>query len=230
MKIAILDESKERSRAISDFIKNTQYENTVSAFITPFELVTQVCEVFKGDVDLLIIHVIGESDERIDMTCDLQAYFPHIKVIFYSENCECAENIFEAEPSGFLRVPIKKEKLKKSVERVRKYLSDNKNQLITIKSKGQIQRINLSSIKYIESMGRKLVLYTDSGDFETYMKAEEIMTLLSDRFFKSHRSYIVNLDKLNVLNTDDIVLYSGERIPVARSQQKMIKEAIKKIQ
>lgn len=227
MKIAILDDSTDRSRAISECIRGLQSDLIVSLFSTPFSLVTEICDVYKGDIDLIIVHVSSEFDERISMACDLQANYPHLRIIFYSEDCGCAENIFEAEPSGFLKIPIKKEKLKKLVERVMAAIMNDRRQIVSIRSKGQTQRLKLSSIKYIENAGRKIVFYTDLGDFEAYMKFEDILPILSDSFFQSHRSYIVNMDKLKSINSGDIILYSGERIPVARSHQKMLKEALK---
>lgn len=229
MKIAILDENESRGRKLTDFLKNYRAEWNVYYYTTPFALVTGIYDTFKGDIDLVFSHLCEDDDERIAMAGDLQSFFSHIRVIFYSENSGCAENIFKAEPSYFLNVPIKKDKIITAVDRVLKHLVSEQKQILTVKSKGQLHRLKLSELKYVENSGRKLLFYTDSGTYESYMKMDEIMAELPGNFVQSHRSYAVNTDKISVINSTDLILFSGERIPVARTYQKSLKNVSDKL-
>ena len=199
----------------------------VSVYSTPFALVTGVYDEWKGNVDLLLIHIFSAEDERIDMVRNLQDYFPHIRVIFYSENTSCAEKIFDSIPLYFLRIPFAEEPVGRALKRAELFCREDENQVISIRSKGQIQRIRFSLIRYVESVGRKLRFFTDDGSYENYMNIEDALKELPDRFILCHRSYIVNCDRIRTIDAGSIRLSSGEEIPLSRARIKEIREKLK---
>ena len=62
-------------------------------------------------------------------------------------------------------------------------------------------RINFDEIKYIEGMSEYIKIHlTDSRPVMTLLRMKAIEEQLpSDRFMRVHRSYIVNLSKISVI-------------------------------
>ena len=224
MRTAILDSDEQNIKYLSDLIRRKYTHWTVNAYATTFALATAVYDEFRGDVELLIVHV--EEDSSIELAKDLQEYFPHIRIIFYSETTACAEKIFRAVPTYFLSIPFHEEVVTAAFERVRMGCEEDIGRTLTIQSRGQKQKIRFSVVRYMESVGRKMFLYTDEGSFETYMTVGDALGKLPPQFIQCHRSYIINADRIEKYSVDGVLLTGGALVPISRSYQKKIKELL----
>ena len=226
MRIAVLDDNSETMNLIVDLLKKNRPDWEVFCYGTPFALVTGIYDELKGDLDLAIVKLKESNDERIEMMKDLQNYFPHIMAVFYSDKTECAEFMFRAIPTYFMKLPLTEEKVSLAIDRVEKLFNEDINQTLVIRLGGKIQKLKFSALRYIESLGRKLIFYTESGAYEANMKMESIMEKLPECFCRVHRSYIVNLNYIDSIVGGSLVLYNGEEIPVSRTNYQMVKERL----
>ena len=208
------------------FCKNSfGFIDSVKFFTTPFSAITYIYDEVKGNVDLFIVYIENNLN-NIMLAHDVQEYYPHIKVIFYSDNLECAEDIFEAYPSYFLKTPIKIHKMTSALERIKLTLDLDENQMLILKTCGEVRKIKYSSIIYMESIGRKIFIYTQDGEYIVNMTMQEMMCKLPDNFVLCHRSYIVNINKINSYKCDELQLVGGTLIPVSRSKKSEIKALV----
>lgn len=196
----------------------------VISYQTPFALVTAIHDEFRGEADVLMLRVYREEDEGILLGKELQSFFPQLRLVFYSETYECAEAIFDACPLYFLKLPFQRDRIRKAFGRIAAELRMDAGQLFSITHKGQLFRIRFSSIRYLESVGRKIVVYTDAGSYETYLTMDEAGKRLPDYLVRCHRSYIVNQNRVKRHEADAVFLFSGESVPVSRSYQKEIRK------
>lgn len=225
MRIVILDDKKENISFLKQHIHSLYTEWLSEACYTDFELVTTIYDVFKGDVELILIHV-KEKQNYIEMAQSLQECFPHIRIIFYSEKTDCAEDIFKTVPLYFLKLPFRIEALNHALERVKKSCTEDTIRSLLIHSRGQTLRIRYSSILYIESLGRKLLIYADCGMYETYMKVDEVLSKLPPQFKQCHRSYIVNMERIEQYSSQGLLLASDKFVPLSKTYRNVIKETI----
>ena len=80
---------------------------------------------------------------------------------------------------------------------------------LVIKSNGGYIQIPVNNIIYAENEARKIVIYTknmDDDSYSFYEKMEDLEHRLGDRFFRSHRGYLVNLAEVRRYDTTTIIL------------------------
>lgn len=229
MKVAILEEDARLFAQMEIFLKTAYSDWTVIRYASSFSMVTGVVDELKGDVNLLMIHIPPCKYEFIQMAKDLQEYFSHIHVIFYSESNDCAEQIFMAVPSFFLRLPFEEVIFGQALDRVAAECCLEEGQTITLKFRGEIHRIKFRSISYIESIGRKIRFYTSVGCFEEYKIMAEIKEMLPPQFKQCHRSYMVNTDKISRITSKGILLNDMEIVPVSRTFYETVKKSCYRI-
>ncbi|PKM80683.1 MAG: hypothetical protein CVU88_04425 [Firmicutes bacterium HGW-Firmicutes-13] len=63
-----------------------------------------------------------------------------------------------------------------------------------LKSGHEIISINITDILFLEYNQRKSIIHTRKSSYEVNAPLSTLEKWLSDRFFRSHRSYIINLD------------------------------------
>ena len=128
-----------------------------------------------------------------------------------------ASKTFESYPENFTQYVS-------TLKNLSENLTQNKNSgKITISHSKGIKVISDDTISYIEADGNcSLIHFTDSTkylDTRTLGLYEEILN--PDKFYRTHKSYIINLDHLTEYLSDDgyfAVLKGGIKIPVARNR------------
>ncbi len=168
-------------------------------------------------------------------------------VIFTTAFDEYAIKAFEANAVDYLLKPfdknrfegaIKKWKEQKSHEKGIDALIENTNKQpeeknrIVVRNGGDIQIVPTNEIVYIEAYDDYVKIFTR----DTYYLKKKTMnyyeeTLDPSVFFRTHRSFIINLQQLTRIeplekNTYVALLKSGKKVPLSRSGYAKIKELL----
>ena len=102
------------------------------------------------------------------------------------------------------------------------YSSPHKTQprLLTVKADYKLVQMKIDSIKYIEVQKDRVVFYrTEGTPVSSLMSLTELEEMLpSERFMRVHRSYIVNLDQIEIVERSRIV-FGKTYIPVSESRR-----------
>lgn len=206
--IAVFDDEK----IIVDYVGELIKENLdVNAKIYKYTKL----EEFKGDckkgilqkINAIYIDIKIDLLNGIEIAQKIQQENPKIKIIYMTAYSQYSEAIFKTKPTYLLLKPIKKEQIKKSLERALKEEKQSKN-IKTFNIKGKIFNIEVEKIKYIESNKRVVIIYEEDLKGRIYGKLDEIEEMLPSNFVRCHQSYIVNLEHARELNTREFVLHT----------------------
>ncbi|MEM6320370.1 MAG: LytTR family DNA-binding domain-containing protein [Bacteroidota bacterium] len=87
-----------------------------------------------------------------------------------------------------------------------------------IKCDGKIERIRFDELLYVESMQNYVSLQTETRKFTTLLTLKNTLAELpTDRFLQVHKSFIINLDKVQTLGEGHIKI-KERLIPISRSR------------
>jgi Response regulator of the LytR/AlgR family len=98
--------------------------------------------------------------------------------------------------------------------------SVSESDTITVKSDYRLLRIRLQNIRYIEVQKDRLIFYrTDKDPLSSIMSMKEIEELLpEDSFMRVHRSFIVNMRHVEIMEKGRIV-FDKTYIPISESKR-----------
>ena len=100
----------------------------------------------------------------------------------------------------------------------------NSNKCLSFKQDGEIVRIPYDDILFVEknTVEDYLVIETDHGEVKFKCNIAKLEKMLSDdaRFFKTHRSCIVNTFKITKLNSSLPVIYFGNKYTTCLSRDR----------
>lgn len=90
-----------------------------------------------------------------------------------------------------------------------------------VRKKNQIFNINIIDLFYIKSDGRYCRLHTESEMFLVRSTMKEIIERLPKEIFaKSHRSYLININKVKSIDLDnDYVILKEMKVPLSRREK-----------
>ena len=104
------------------------------------------------------------------------------------------------------------------------------NDYLFFKKKGVFYKVPIQSIAYIHSNNNYCETITDENEtFLSRVAISEMETLLpTEGFMRTHRQYLVKLDKIDSINfQDSTVKVMGVEIPISRGKRKEIADMIR---
>ena len=154
------------------------------------------------------------------------------QVIFISTKQEYALKAFDYEATDYIQKPINPDRFDTAIKKaIHKQLFLGKvpienTEHIYIKSNLKKLKIFTSKIKYVEAYGDYVKVFTDDENHLVLstMKSFE-SELPKDKFFRAHKSFIVNLNKVDKFNSK-LIEIGSVKIPVSRTKKEELKKAI----
>ncbi len=95
-----------------------------------------------------------------------------------------------------------------------------------VKKSGMLVKVLLDNILWIQAMDNYVIIQTSTDQFVVHSTMRDIeMKLPPSRFMRVHRSYIISLDKINVLDENTIVI-NDKTIPIGKSYRDAFMERL----
>lgn len=226
MKIVVCDDDVNFCKLLTQKLISYGGADTIKYFNNAFALVTYICDVARGDVDVLYINVKLGMDSGIEVAADLQGVYSSLKVIFMSESNDCADMIFAANPSFFILKDGPEVYMEEAYRRISILVNEDLHRMLTVKIKGSIIKIPFNKIYYMENSGHKIIFYTDESSYESVLNMNSLLELLPPKFIQCHRSYVINTDKIKRMNADRLELTNGMQVPLSKTYCKNVKEIL----
>ena len=154
-------------------------------------------------------------------------------VVFTTAYTEYAVEGFRVNAVDYLLKPFGLQDFTRAANRLRDRLRPGdtevlKDNALFVKTDYRVVRVSLSDIRYIESMSEYLKLHLTSQPKPviTLLSMKLIEERLPQNFMRIHRSYIVNLDKIQEVNRNRILLDADTSLPIGDSYKEQFNQYI----
>ncbi len=177
--------------------------------------------------DLIFLDIRMEQKDGLETARMLRERGDGSFLIFVTILKECVFDAFEVDASDYLLKPVTAHRLWRTMDRVMKNLEYRSGKSILIQKGNAFRMIRLSELVYGEVLGRKLYLHqADQSVIDYYDKLERLEQKVDQRFFRCHRSYLVNLDYVRGCKGGWVILPGDIKIPVSRLREKELTQAL----
>ncbi|WP_343486515.1 response regulator [Allomuricauda sp. d1] len=207
----------------------------------------QAVEVLKNNhVDLVLIDIILASDKTgIDLGKHIREVY-NIPFIFVTSNSDRAtvENAKTVKPDGYLVKPFEQQDLYTSIEIALSNFSYSKKSdgsvnvdaeegegfvsnsvlkdSIFVKKQHLYYRIQFDDIQFIKADNVYLEVNTVDKKFLVRSPLKDYLEKLpKNKFYRAHKSYIVNVDHIDAINSRDIMI-NETLIPISKDFKEFI--------
>lgn len=186
-------------------------------------------ELKKNTIDVLFLDIDMPYYSGMDIASYISENNLSTILIFVTSHDELVFKTFAYKPFGFLRKTHLTEEIDALIDRLSKELEFRKQELVIAKA-GEIVKIPLNEISYIESEGNYLNIRTG----EEIIRHRETMTNMENElkgkdFIRCHKGYLVNVNHIERMKMSELVVKCGNDdaiLPVGRSYEKDVKKKI----
>ncbi|AWW00470.1 LytR/AlgR family response regulator transcription factor [Arcticibacterium luteifluviistationis] len=196
--------------------------------IASFEMASEALDFLaENEIDLIFLDVEMEGMNGFEFLNAL-AVLP--AVIMTTSSKEYAYEAFQYSIVDYIQKPITKPRLNMAIEKVLEKWNTSEPQTssYTVEESGEeniyvridrkFVRIRKPDISYIENLGDYVKIFTEKESYVMLGLLKNLEVKLGSSFFRVHRSYIVNLNK--ILDVDDNNLVVKDKvIPISRRQK-----------
>lgn len=190
------------------------------------------------EVDLVIIDImLGGSKSGIELAKAIRENY-QLPFIFLTSHSDQAtvESATATKPNGYLIKPFEVDNVYVAIEAALSNFFAERRQkgfLITdslfIKSDRAFVKVKFSDILWLEADGNYIKVITDGHKHLVRSSFGSLLEKLPlNKFFKIHKSFYVNIDKVEAVN-HTFVIVKGTELPLSRNYKEQLHQGINRI-
>lgn len=233
IKCLSIDDEPLALKQIGTYIEKTPFLENMALCHSGFEAMEYLA---NNEVDLMFVDINMPDLNGMDF---VRALTQKPKTIFTTAYSEYAFQGFQVDALDYLLKPISyafflkaanKAKIWFDLNRKQPDLTQSTNEYISVKSEYRMIRILLSDIKYIESSNEYIQIHRMNNEPITSLIRLKVIEeqLPKNKFMRVHRSFIVNLDHVKVIERNRIIFDHNIYIPIGEQHKETFQGFIDK--
>ena len=226
---AVVDDSSLQRLAIVKMISDHPNLRLVAEYNNAIETKNGLLET---KVDLIFLDIEMPILSGFDLLDDL-IHKPQI--IFVTGKTKYAYKAFNYNAIDYLRKPITKDRFTNAVYKaislykLKTEGAVDDDDYIFVKSNLKKKKVMLNELKYITALGDYVKLVTEENSLVVLSTMKSFEAELPEgKFLRIHKSYIVNLDKIDRFNSKNVEVGAYE-IPLSRNKKTQLVDALNNI-
>jgi len=226
--IIIDDEVSSIETLLSHLKRSFSNEIQVIDTTTDYQEGLMLIKINAPDIVFLDIDLSRERT-GFDFLAEARTFNTHFKVVFVTAYNQFGIRAVKEQAFDYLLKPIDLDDLTTVVNKLQSSVKEKVSykDFIIINNKETIHKVFIQDVLYIQGDGGYSELYLDGKERPILIsynlsKIEEEIASISDSFFRIHKSYVVNLQKVTKVNkhltSKNVELTNAIKLPVSRTK------------
>jgi len=230
MRIAICEDEVEQQELLSATLKDwatTRKMNIdVLCYNSSEDFMFAWPDIF---FDLVFLDIQMKKIDGIELAETIRKVDNNMLIVFVTSFKEYVLKGYDINALHYLIKPVSPAKLLPVLDKAHIIIrSRNENIMLLNNDMGKV-KVAFSDINYIGIASHTARIHTDKGVYNKRVTMSELQDILPDYFVKNHRSYIVNLFKVDCVYKEALLLSTGEELPISRKNTKSVNDAFTRL-
>jgi len=227
MNCLIVDDDRAWAKLIENYIGKTNFLQYLHTCYSPIDAANFLR---KNKVDLIFLDIELPGMSGLDLA---QTLSKDTQVIFMSAQANYAVKAFEIDVTDYIQKPVSYKRFLDSVQKANKREEEQdvleSKDHIFVKSANKLLKISIDDIRWIEAMSDYIMIHTKEKRHLVLSSLKAIEDKLPSRkFLRSHRSFIVNIDKIVSID-DSAIVIDDKTIPLGKTYKTKFLQSIRTI-
>lgn len=225
--IAICDDEKDfvayLTSQLNQYANETGKEIKVTAYYDGMELI----EKYDTTIDLIFLDIQMRLVNGLRAAERIRQMDEKVGIIFLTSLAQYGLEGYKYKADDYIIKPIRYVRLKDELTQwIERHKLDDAPFIVIANDNGRY-KVMLKELRYIETSNRKLYFHTRQEAIACYKTMREMEKQLgSHDFVRCHSDYLVNMYYIKRVEKLDIILTTGERIPISQPKRKEFMERL----
>lgn len=219
LKCMIVDDESMSRTLVKKFIEKTDFLELSYEFDNGVEAASILMKKDNPDVDIVFLDI--EMPEMSGMEL-LESVGEAYQIIMITAREEYAVKAIESRVTDYLMKPFEYSRFLKAVGTAKDNIEKSKAEAesykdIYVKSDARLVRLKLRNIFFIEALADYVIFNTEKGKYIVHHTMKGIEKKLPESMFtRIHRSYIVNINHIHMIEDMSVVI-NEKHMPIGAS-------------
>ncbi|MFO7938583.1 MAG: LytTR family DNA-binding domain-containing protein [Bacteroidales bacterium] len=220
MRCIVIDDDALSRRVVEEFVQRTEFLELTASYETAVDAINKLSNA-EEEVDLIFLDIEMPEMDGIDFLNSLKQ-LP--QVIIVSSQEKYALEAFDYDVTDYLLKPITYGRFYKAVTKAHNVFATpvhDETDEIFIKKNSALVRLKYEDIIWVEALENYVIVNTFEDKFTIHFTMKSIENQLpANKFKRVHRSYIINLKKIERIEDNSIVVKTHDgmkTIPIGKA-------------
>ncbi len=227
-RIAICDDIQEIASSMQIMLQEHTFDEkiVVDAFTSGSELYQRAVKCHYDIIFMDIELCPNQSgDNGMVLSNKIKNLYPEVIFIFFTGNFGYERQLLNFEPFRYITKPIKEKELIRAVEDAINRTNHWEQKNFYFRKNRVTYSVSLKDILYFCSSRPYIEIKTIDGDITFRGKMDDVekkVRQYTQEFYRVSKSYLVNKMYVRVYAAKEVIMETGDRIPVSRKYAKKI--------
>lgn len=175
-------------------------------------------------VDILLLDIELPGISGMELARRVRRSDRQLQIVFVSGYSDYLADGYEVEALHYLLKPVSAQKLSAVLDCALERL-DARGRTLLVESEEGLCRLPLSEIRWLEVMGNYVTIHA-GRDYTLRKPLKELESLLDESFFRTGRSFLVNLRFVKEVTRTHVTLTDASTVPLSRRRYDAIHRAM----
>lgn len=216
VRIAIVEDEELYIDQLTGYLEDYQRETGEELDVTVYRDGDEITARYKAQFHIIFLDIQMKFVDGMSAAEEIRRQDSEVIIIFITSMAQYAIKGYEVGAMDYILKPVSYfafgQRLSRAITKIRKRSST----YITIPLKGGIQRLDISDIYYIESVGHDLIFHTGKEQYVASLTLKSIEEKLAPYgFFRGNKCYLINLKHVEGVR-DRCAIVKGEKLQLSR--------------
>ena len=204
----LLEELRKKAEA---YLKTRHYPAEIRTFTSGEDLLKE-----QRTFDLILLDLVLPGINGLETAKRLSS---KSRIIFITSYREYAVDAFEVEAVHYLLKPVTDERLYQAMDRALNRSKQEDDRTLALIKSGSTHILPIRDILYCEVFDHRVCIHTAQGKYEYSGTLDMLEGKLDGRFFRCHRSYLINMSHVVGQEKGTALVSNGNRVLISRRKQ-----------
>lgn len=227
IRIAIAEDDMQAAHQLQTFLERFGEENHLQMQITVFDDGAKLAGDYRPVWDLLFLDVDMPVMNGFATAKSIRETDPDVCILFVTNLAQYAIRGYDVGAVDYLLKPVNYYALAMRLKRVLRLLRTRETESLMLKTDGNVVRVPLNHIYYIEIFDHDLQCHTVEGTLTTGGTTLSSLekTLAPRGFVRCHNCYLVNVRYVDAVHGNTLQVLNRE-LPISRSRRRAVMDAL----
>lgn len=220
--VCIVEDEKAEAGLLKKYIEQYALESGEEFHVTHLSDGIDLVDGYKSQYDLILLDIQMKHMDGMAAAQKVRTIDQDVIIIFITSTVQYAVQGYTVDALGYVLKPASFVQLRqlfdKAMVRIR---AKREHVYIRVSVDDRQLKIDCENIFYIESSRNNVILHCREEEYVTLGPLKKFEEMLEPHgFSKCHNAYIVNLSHVEGVKKEEVILTTGETIPISRARKK----------
>ena len=226
IRIAILEDEAPVREDLAGYLRRYTRQYGTKFEVSLFADGDEILEDYRPNWDIILLDVEMPRLDGMTTAERIRKLDSEVILIFITNMAQYAIRGYAVDAMDYILKPVPYFAFSQQLQKAIRRLEKRAKAYLMVPVEGGFRRVDLSGVYYLESVGHKVRLYTEDGEWTAPGSLRQYEETLADKqFARCNSGYLVNLAQVRGMQ-DGMVLVGPHSLQISRPRRKAFVEAL----